>query len=150
MENEETQHLWYQTIYRFESFSSHIVKFDAELVWFFFIFSDSISFKCNKLFLVFCANFAQKICKKIVEKINIVVHTWYLSFFDTSTIFNRHQNHTNSRLLTPKNTKFMIFTLKHTNSHFFDTGLKILTPAPLVVLVTNIRYAPNRTNPKLD
>ena len=42
--------------------------------------------------------------------------------------------------LTPKNTKFMIFTPKQNNSHFFDTGLKILTPAPLVVLVTNIRY----------
>ena len=26
------------------------------------------------------------------------------------------------------------------NSGFFDTRLKILTPAPLVVLVTNIRY----------
>ena len=35
----------------------------------------------------------------------------------------------------------MIFTPKHTNLHFFDTSLKILTPAPLVVLVTNIRYA---------
>ena len=45
--------------------------------------------------------------------------------------------------LTPKNTKFMIFILKHTNSHFFDTGLKILTPAPLVVLVTNLKYANN-------
>ena len=44
--------------------------------------------------------------------------------------------------LTPKNTKFMIFTPKQNNSHFFDTGLKILTPAPLVVLVTNIRYVP--------
>ena len=31
--------------------------------------------------------------------------------------------------------------LKHTNSHFFDTGLKMLTPAPLVVLVTNFKYA---------
>ena len=37
----------------------------------------------------------------------------------------------------------MIFTLKHTNSHFFDTGLKILTPAPLVVLVTIFRYSDN-------
>ena len=27
------------------------------------------------------------------------------------------------------------------NSGFFDTRLKILTPAPLVVLVTNIRHA---------
>ena len=27
----------------------------------------------------------------------------------------------------------MIFTPKHTNSHFFDTSLKILTPALLVV-----------------
>ena len=34
----------------------------------------------------------------------------------------------------------MIFTPKHTNSHFFDTSLKILTPAPLVVLVTNFKY----------
>ena len=34
----------------------------------------------------------------------------------------------------------MIFTSKHTNSHFFDTSLKILTPALLVVLVTNMRY----------
>ena len=34
----------------------------------------------------------------------------------------------------------MIFTPKHTNSHFFWHHLKILTPALLVVLVTNIRY----------
>ena len=26
--------------------------------------------------------------------------------------------------LTPKNTKFMIFTPKHANSHLFDTSLK--------------------------
>ena len=28
-------------------------------------------------------------------------------------------------------------------SGYFDTRLKILTPAPLVVLVTNIRYEPD-------
>ena len=43
--------------------------------------------------------------------------------------------------LTPKNKKIMIFTSKHTNSHVFDTSLKILIPALLVVLVTNMRYA---------
>ena len=43
--------------------------------------------------------------------------------------------------LTPENPKFMIFTPKHNNSHFFDTSLKILTPALPVVPVTNIRYA---------
>ena len=37
----------------------------------------------------------------------------------------------------------MILTPKYTNSHFFDTSLKILTPAPLVVLVTNFKYASN-------
>ena len=31
-------------------------------------------------------------------------------------------------------------------SEFFDTRLKILTPAPLVVLVTNIRYASEMAN----
>jgi len=43
--------------------------------------------------------------------------------------------------LTLKKHKIHDFTQKHTNSHFFDTGLKILTPAPLVVLVTNFKYA---------
>ena len=37
----------------------------------------------------------------------------------------------------------MIFTPKHTNSHLFDTNQKILTPALLVVLVTNMRYGPH-------
>ena len=44
-------------------------------------------------------------------------------------------------LTQKENTKFMIFTSKHTNSHFFDTSLKSLTPALLVLLVTNMRFA---------
>ena len=66
-------------------------------------------------------------------------------FFDTSRFSTDTKNTLIPDFLTPKNTKFMIFTLKHTNSHSFYTGLKILTPAPQVVLVTNFKYEPSYT-----
>ena len=64
-------------------------------------------------------------------------------FVDTSTIFSRHQKHTNSTSFETKNPDF------YTNSQYFDTGLEFFTPAPHVVHVTNIRYGPESppTNP---
>ena len=66
VENEENLH--FVTNSYFEFFLSHLVEFDAELVLFSSFFSVSISFRYQKWFLVFHANFTQQISKKKVGK----------------------------------------------------------------------------------
>ena len=63
----KSQILWYlcQTISNFEFFTPHIVKFDAGLVLFSSFFQFWYIFKKKKIFLVFCANFGQKVGKKV-------------------------------------------------------------------------------------
>ena len=68
-------------------------------------------------------------------------HTSYLSFFWHQQLKRWHQKRLYIRFFTPqKHAKSRFLDEKCIDSWFFDTRLKNLTPAPLVVLVTNMRY----------
>ena len=72
----------------------------------------------------------------------VICHFWHQHHFQLKSL---HQKHTNigfvntRKCFIPKHTNSQ-FSHKNTSIHDFDTRLKVLTPAPHVVYVANMKY----------